>query len=404
MTIPAIWDPGGTIIESDRLGSLEPREVLYEFEGEPLTFVVDDPDGQPLLIHSLSVFERTSRYLASAVDRRILKDLKAGRVDLLTALRQPRSWIVDVAEDATVKSVWRVEFAAIPERTLPKPGAMLNPALDPLFRLRLIGPGVGPGKTSAGDVRMAAQAAESGLRGLARIALDKKKKAGRVPGDVRHYSDLPYQFSRAASFEIAFGKPRERPQCFDEEVFSEMGSLLERGLKAVRANGDDRAPVEGLNAEQTLQLFEAVKALTPPTRGGIDRIEVGGSLVDDLAGSKVLTRDDRDRSIQRIKACHGASRREAPFRVLGVIEEADQGTYSFTLRQLDPSDPPIVGPVSEVRFQFEDHLYDAVMDAFNSLERMVVFGVRRETGYQALDVQLASDSAPDELASPVGSE
>ena len=52
-------------------------------------------------------------------------------------------------------------------------------------------------------------------------------------------------------------------------------------------------PIEGLNADQALQLFEAIKAMTPPTRGGVDRVEVGGGLVDGFAGSKVLTRDDR---------------------------------------------------------------------------------------------------------------
>jgi hypothetical protein len=272
---------------------------------------------------------------------------------------------------------------------------MLTPELDPLLRLKLVGTGVGPGKTSAADVRMAAQAAESGLRGLARVALDEKKKVGQVPKDVRHYSDLPYQYSRVASFEIAFGRPRDTFPSVDDEVFDEMGRLLERGLKALRANGDDLAPIEGLDPEQTLQLFEAIKAFTPPTRGGVDRVEVGGSLVDDLAGSKVLTRDDRTRSVQRIKASRRVPRKEAPFRVTGVIEEADQGTSRFTLRQLEPANVPVVGTVSEILFQFEDHLDDTVMEAFNSLERMVVVGERINNVYQALDVQLASDTVPD---------
>ena len=198
-----MWEPVGKTLGQGVLGSLEPTEILYEFSGEPLTFVALDPDAEPLLVHSLCVFDRTSRYLVSAVDARILREVKAGRIDILTALRQPRCWIADIAEDASVKSLWRIDFGSIPERILPKPGAMVSPELDPLLRLRLIGSGVGPGKTSAADIRMAAQAAESGLRGLARIALDEKKQAGRVPRDIRYYSNLPYQYSRAASFEIA---------------------------------------------------------------------------------------------------------------------------------------------------------------------------------------------------------
>jgi hypothetical protein len=389
-----MWIPEGKQIEKASLGDLTPSEVLFEFE-QPLTFVCRDSDGQLLLAHSLSDEGGVSRYLIVVTDTRILEDLKAGRLDLLAALRQPRAWVADVGFSWEVIQLWVIPFEKLPKDVLPRSGAMLTPELDPLLRLKLVGTGVGPGRTSAADVRMAAQAAESGLRGLARVALDEKKKVGQVPKDVRHYSDLPYQYSRVASFEIAFGRPRDTFPSVDDEVFDEMGRLLERGLKALRANGDDLAPVEGLNAEQTLQLFEAIKSLTPPTRGGVDRVEVGGSLVDDLDGSKVLTRDDRNRSVQRIKASRAAPRKDAPFRVMGVIEEADQGTSSFTLRQLDPPNVPVVGTVSEIQFQFEDHLYDTVMEAFNSLERMVVVGERIDNVYQALDVQLASDTVSD---------
>ena len=385
-----MWVPVGKALDESSLGSLAPTEVLYEFEGEPLTFVAQDSDGASLLVHNLCVFERTSRYLVSAIDERVLQDLKAGRIDIRAGLRQPRCWIADVGEDALVKSLWRVEFAAVPANSLPRPGAMVNPALDPLFRLRLVGSDVGPGKTSAADIRMAAEAAETGLRGLARVALDAKKRVGQVPRDVRHYSDLPYQYSLAASFEIAFGRPRDNLLKMDEEVFDEMGRLLAKGLNTLRASGAETAPLEGLNEDQSLQLFEAIKALTPPTRGGVDHVELGGGLVDIVSGSKVLTRDDRVRSnrrIQRIKAARKAFRKEAPFRVMGVIEEMDQGTSSFTLRQLDPTDAPSLGAVAELPFRFEDHLYDAVMDAFTSLERVAVVGERVDSIYQALDVQ-----------------
>ncbi|MGZ5972891.1 MAG: hypothetical protein ACXWPK_05690 [Isosphaeraceae bacterium] len=395
-----MWEPNGKLVDPEPLGSLRPVEVLYEFDGEYLTYLASDRNDDPLLVHNLCVFEGISRYVVSPIDSRILGDLKAGRIDVYSALQQPRCWVADLvpSEGAEppwrIQSLYRVEFENLPGDHLPIPGTMLTPDLDPLFRIRLIGSGVGPGKTTAADVRMAAQAAELGLRGLARIALDEKKQVGRIPRDIRHYSDLPYQFARAASFEIAFGRPLDMLPDVDDEVFNEMGRLLERGLNALRANGDDLAPIEGLSSEQALQLFEAIKALTPPTRGGVDRVEVGGGLIERLAVSKVLTRDDRSRSVQRIKATRKVPRKEAPFRVSGVIEEADQGTSSFTLRKLEPQTLPVVDAMTEIGFRFEDHLYDAVMDAFNSLERMVVVGERIDTFYQALDVQVAVDVSP----------
>lgn len=386
-----MWAPEGKEIDRDSLGQLAPVDVLFEFE-EPLTFVCKDTDGQPLLAHNLTSQGPVSRYLVAVTDDRIIREVKAGRLDLLGALRQPRCWIADLSAGWQVVTLWLVPFDRIPKDHLPTPGAMVTPELDPIFRLRLIGPGVGPGNTSAADIRMAAQAAESGLRGLARIALDEKKQVGAVRRTVRDFSDLPYQFTRAASFEIAFGRPRDRLTAIDDEVFREMGRLLEQGLLSLRENGEGVTVIEGLDGEQSLQLYEALKALTPPTRGGVDRVEVGGVLVESFAGPKVLTRDDRVRSIRRIKAARKAPRKEEPFRVTGIVEEADQGGLSFTLRQLDPPVVPVVGEVAEIRFRFDDHLYDAVMEAFNSLDRMVVVGERVGTVYQALDVQLAAES------------
>lgn len=390
------WEPSGNKIAEDKLGPLVPVDVLFEFEGEPLVFVARDPDGDSLLLHNVTVFDRTTRYVISTIDSRILGDLKAGRIDILTALHQPRCWIADVADDAKIKALWRVEFSSIPEKVLPKPGAMVNPDHDPMFRIRLIGSGVGPGKTSAADIRMAAQAAESGLRGLARIAFDEKKKAGPVPRDIRHFSDLPYLASRAASFEIAFGRPQGRLPGIDNEIFDEMGSLLEKGLSALRSDTDDAAKVEGLNDDQAVQLFEAIKALTPPLRGGVDRVEIGGVLVDRVDGPRLLTRDDRALSNHRIRMAKKPSSKDAPFRLAGVMEVADVGMLRFTLRQVEMADmPPGAGSVNEISFSFDDRLFDAVSDAWNSQDLVVVVGERVGTEFRAIDIQVATDPPAD---------
>jgi hypothetical protein len=77
--------------------------------------------------------------------------------------------------------------------------------------------------------------------------------------------------------------------------------------------------------------------------------------------------------------------------VTGVIEEMDQGSSSFTLRQLEHAGVASLGAITEIPFRFEDHLYDAVIDAFNSLERMAVVGERVDSAYQALDVQQSGE-------------
>jgi hypothetical protein len=381
-----MWVPTGKQIEKDALGDLTPVEILFEFE-EPLTFVCNDLDGQPLLAHSLCAEGALSRYLISVTDQRVVQELKAGRLDVLGALRQPRCWIADLGGKWEVVGLWLVPFDRVPKDHLPQPGTMITPELDPIFRLRLIGPGVGLGNTTAADIRMAAQAAESGLRGLARIALDEKKQVGQVRRTIRDYSDLPYQYALAASFEIAFGRPRDRLPIVDDEVFHEMGRLLKKGLEALRTNGEESGPIEGLNEDQTAQLFEAIKALTPPMRGGVNRIEVGGELTDQLTMSRILTRDDRLRSIDRIKASKKTTVKDAPFRVTGVAEGADKGLDFFVLRKLLPLDIPGVGQVNEIKFYFDDYLFDKVSDAWISEERITVVGERIGSDFKALDIQ-----------------
>jgi hypothetical protein len=124
-----MWDPEAREIAVAALPSLAPAEVLFEFE-EPLTFVCPDRDGQLLLAHSLSAEDGISRYLVVATDERILAELKAGHINLLGALRQPRCWIADVGPGWAVERLWIISFTKVPPDVLPRPGAMLTPELE----------------------------------------------------------------------------------------------------------------------------------------------------------------------------------------------------------------------------------------------------------------------------------
>jgi hypothetical protein len=381
------------MIEKDSLGALVPTETLFEFE-EPLTFVCRDRDEQMLLAHSLCAEGGGSRYLAAVTDSRIIDDLKAGRLDILGALRQPRCWIVDFGPGWEIQLLWVIPFDKVPKEMLPRPGAMLSPELEPLFSVRLLGEGVGHGKTSATDVRMAAQAGEFSLKRLAEITHKQRRRTGRPARQVRRYSDLPVQYLRTASFEITFGAPPPEPRLFqqDAEILEEMGKLLGLGLRMIRSDTAFETE-DGLDQDEVSQLLEAVKSLTPSTQGDVDRIEIGGRLIEHFEGPTVLTRDDRRRTLERIKPRRRALPEERPFLVAGRIPEADQDALTFTLRDLDPPDVPGVGLVEEILFHFGEHLFEVVMDAFNSPEQVIVVGERVGMDYLALDVRFAGDGS-----------
>jgi hypothetical protein len=125
-----MWVPEGKTIEKDSLGALIPTEVLFEFE-EPLTFVCRERDEQMLLAHSLWAGAGGSRYLVAVTDPGIIDDLKAGRLDVLEALRQPRCWIVDFGPGWEIQQLWLIPFDKVPKEMRPRPGAMLCPELEP---------------------------------------------------------------------------------------------------------------------------------------------------------------------------------------------------------------------------------------------------------------------------------
>ena len=306
-----MWSPEGKLIAKDSLGALTLIEVLFEFE-EPLTFVCLDREGQPLLVHSLCAEAHLSRHLVSISDQRIIADLKAGRLDVLGALRQPRCWIVDFGPGWELSALWLIPFDQVPKNVLPKPGAMLTPDLDPLFRLRLIGSGVGPGKTSAADVRMAAQAAESSLKRLTEITQKQRKAHGAAREPGASVLGSAGASTAGGQFRDRLQRPPSEPRLFsqDAEIFEEMGKLLNKGLRMIQSDSEAEV-AEGLDRDEVAQLLEAVKSLTPPTQGDVDRIEIGGRLVDQFDGQVILTREDRRRRAPEDKAAsQGLTRRK----------------------------------------------------------------------------------------------
>ena len=284
-----------------------------EYE-EPLTFVAEDPEEHLLLAHCVGCDRGASRYLVAASSRTVIEDLKAGRSDVLGALRQPRCWIADIGPSGAVESLWAVDFESVPKDVLPRPGSMLTPALQSLFRVRLIGEGVGPGRTSAADVRMAAQAAETSLKTLAEITLKQRKQSGRPTRQIRYYSDLPVQYLGAASFEIGFRPDTSTLIDLDKEVFAEMGAHLDSAFKALR-DGNAESLIPGLDQDESTRLIEALKALTPSTQGDVDRVEIGGTLVERYRPPVTMTREDRRVISAQTQDHEGWHSSEEPFRI-----------------------------------------------------------------------------------------
>ncbi len=132
------WVPEGQPVDPSFLGDFQPETTLYEYDA-PLVFTCrDDRDGL-LLAYNLLGEGDVLRFLVVAVDETVIAGLTSGRTDIIGVLRQPRTWIVDVAQGWRIQRAWRATFERIPADRLPKPAVMLWPWLDPLSETGLPG-------------------------------------------------------------------------------------------------------------------------------------------------------------------------------------------------------------------------------------------------------------------------
>jgi hypothetical protein len=187
-----MWEPNGKTIDARTLGELHPEEVLFEFE-EPLTFTCRGCNGQMLLAHSLCAKRNVSRYLVVVTNRETIGELKAGRLEVLAALRQPRCWIVDFGPGWIIQRLWRVTFEEIPDEMLPEPHATLPMDLrDDLH--------VPEGRREPGWIDCTELAIDRGVRKF----VTRAQKAGLLP----HFQPA----REAPSVEELFEKEAEESQ------------------------------------------------------------------------------------------------------------------------------------------------------------------------------------------------
>ncbi len=129
-----MWNIHGKAAPVDRVPSLEPVEVLYDFDG-PRIYTTLDAEGELNLAFWSDGDQEHWRYVVVPTTPAIVAALRAGRVSVLDALNQPRCWVFDTDATGTVRACHRVDFESIPRDALPAAGTMLLPTHEPLARL-----------------------------------------------------------------------------------------------------------------------------------------------------------------------------------------------------------------------------------------------------------------------------
>jgi hypothetical protein len=310
--------------EWPNVGVLTPETILDDYDG-PRLFTLRSTDGYLLLAYQCAQDAQTERYLIVPADDALVHALDTSKVTLRDALTgRGWAWLVDRHLDGTISNTGAVDPNRLPPSALPKVGARITPAKDPLLRLKMVGESLAADQVPASVVRRAVDGATGAIRILVRHALRVRPGMGRPTETFRRFYDLPAIGFSFGSFEIEFGTPR--PHSLEsDETFRTVHDLLSTGLKwATSATQKEPQHDAGWSA-----VVEALAQLTPPPKGPIDCVEVSGVLAGRSRVTYPLTRSSSDRISNERKRLPV----ERPKRIIqGFVREFDKDKLTFILR------------------------------------------------------------------------
>lgn len=352
LTLP----PKARPVAAQLLGSTAPDEVLYEAE-QPVVFTLRTAFGQRMLSYLADEQPDCTWLLLAPCTESTVQDLREGRLSVREALVGSWLWLARLDLDQRWDGLWSVEARDIPEDHLPHPGTLLYPDLEPVLSARVMGPEISRSGTPASVIAYAAGSVRKAIKVLLEHLLELDSH-GRPADSLRELYDLPAQRFAFNSFEISFAAPSMTDA---EDILKPALELLQRGLTWATAEGESAS--SGASDPERSALLRALLELTPPSTGPIEAFEVGGRWLP--RGTTKLTRASRKRVRSEIKKLHV----ERVTTLTGRIGQLDRDRYSFTLRDVQDR--------KEIGCLFGEELFDDVIDAFNSEDRVIVVGVER---------------------------
>ncbi|MBC7543231.1 MAG: hypothetical protein H7338_10920 [Candidatus Sericytochromatia bacterium] len=362
------WDLQGHHLDPTWIGAFTPIDVLYAFEG-PQTFTCRNSEGNLLLAHLCDQGPEAFRYLVVPTDGSTVDALRSGAMPTRNALLQPWTWIIDQCFDGSVRAVWQVNPADLPDDCWPRPGAYLWPAFGPLLTVKLSGTELTAQRVTPAVMKRLMDGVTGALKVLLERGLERLQPGEVLLGSLRRLFELPLAAVAFNSLEVTFAAPvfpDHTTQAVDgarhpeAELLKLAGEMLQLGLQWLHA--DEPANV-AIDADWRATV-EALEQLTPPLRGLVTDVEIGGRLVGRRVGRPfTLNRQAAQRvraEMQRVVAGHTYFARE------GFVQECDRDRLSFSLRDAESNEI--------ARCAFEDTLLDDVLSALVSDDPYLVVG------------------------------
>lgn len=374
-----LWDVSGQEVDVISFERFEPQEVFIEI-GLPLFFLVDEWLGHKRIAYVCGVFDGIVRHLVVACKQSLFERLVADEVTMWQALNSGVAWIVD-AEDTEdgylVKQAWSVEIENLPRRVLPDPYMTINKEIVPLLVLKGDGPELSKDGVPVNSANYIIKSGQNAIRPLVEFAyVDRYGDYNHE--EIKQYCNVEVKETKAASFEVSFGL--KGVESLDVELLNDVIELASIGVGYFDAICNRQLDLESMGEfERNERLTEAVlsfqelakdkqsailkamKFLTPPQRGDIKTMSVGGMF--STFGDKVDF--DRDASKQVKDAISKSEVDDSEsFYIFGKILGLRDGEPIGWALSVDSG--------AEYCFYFEASMRDELIDFFKHKTKIVM--------------------------------
>ncbi|MCK5806562.1 MAG: hypothetical protein KAI66_27275 [Lentisphaeria bacterium] len=378
------WPPIDSLAEVglDVIGSFQPKQVLYEFDG-PCIFTTVTPHGLLFLAYLSEDLEdkKLLRFIVSTSSEQTISELKDGAVTVREALDRGTLWIVDVDYAYVPKRAAVVAVDQLPEDALPPHSTMLRADLEPAMIVRLEGTEIRQGAIPAAVFLQAAEIAGKGLKPVFDWAAREQRqdRSGRPPEWLRDLYGLPAQRFAFGSLEVAFRAvdvtaEQQTTLPLDAAGIQTPRQIQRDAWQAIRegiewaASGNDALP-SSRNDEKWRAILESIKRMTPASTGPVDSIKVWGQALGRLKNAFELDRSAAKRIRSRLTELKKAQ--EVQLRVFtGRVRDLDLDRLTFIMRDVPHMD-------GDVGLELDD---------------VQLLEVAREAHYQELDVSVVARS------------
>jgi hypothetical protein len=337
------WTPTGP---QDGVGFthvVEPVEVLYDFDG-PMLFV-SRGGPFPLLCYKIDESEDQSQYILTPTNEDVVKNLRAGKIALRTALSQSWMWVVVTDSEYRVKRSWSLSPSSFPDDVLPEAGFGIYhehgvvdekaaQAESAFLSIKFRGGDIRNGTIPFGVLKNAVDEAYESLWRIFAPAVSKASKKV-TPKTLRRVVSIPTHEFAIASLLITIDKPeidltgvKSEPEVDVEAANQNIAKAQNEFLKSADAiaRAVERDELSSGLASDHFDALEAVTRLIPSQGAFFTSVEINGRRGKKKAKSLII-----DVPHGRIIKDIYKSAMRAPRTVEGEIFLVNSHSHKFTI-------------------------------------------------------------------------